>query len=102
MHFIYRGKATNEMGRRPLMVRGNKFKGGRVLWLSTPTIKPESQTKRGSKQRPESHLSQWCGKNLSGRRHTQKATRHYYVPADVHKMLGKDALTLKSQVINIH
>jgi hypothetical protein len=31
MHFIYRGKATNEMGRRPLMASRNEFKGGRVL-----------------------------------------------------------------------
>jgi len=31
MHSIYRDKATNEMGRQPLMVIGNKFKGGRVL-----------------------------------------------------------------------
>jgi hypothetical protein len=33
------------------------------------------------------------------RRHIQKATRHNYVPADVHSILEKDLLTLKSQLI---
>lgn len=31
MCFIYRGKATNEIGRQALEVGRNEFKGGRVL-----------------------------------------------------------------------
>ena len=54
-----------------------------------------SQTQRGSKYRPESHLAQWSGKSYHG------DDRHDYVSAGVLKLLGEDALTLMSPLITI-